>query len=308
MDAEAQMNMRMKHRGQDNLGPMPEPPSLDPKSIHFYCINLRHRTDRWTSFSSQPAVQDLRSNYTFEKFDAVVGSTLDIQADPRISMRTKRNIREKIRRDHEDLNTAGGVGCYLSHVEIWKRIANNPEPYGIIFEDDARIPPKFLSQLSKAFEDMTLLPEKPDIWTFSYSWNFYYTTKGRALPQDIPDNIRGPWILNTCPGGLTGYMLTKEGAKKLLETAFPIDMHVDLYICLCQEMKRVNCVAHRGVIVSVLSESAKSDIQLPSGCAICDVPTNLDQRGLTLVNIPIAMFAVIAMAGIAWLSRSGGRR
>jgi glycosyl transferase family 25 len=276
---------------------------LKQDSIHFYCINLRHRTDRWTAFSSQPVIQEIKSKYTFERFDAVVGSSLDVQNDPRVSMRTKRNIKEKIRRDHEDLNTAGGVGCYLSHVEIWKKIVNNSEPYAIIFEDDAAVPEDFLLNLESAMDELNLLPKMPDFWTFSYSWSFYYTTKGKALPHDIPDNIRGDWVLNTCPGGTGGYCITKEGAKKLLEAAFPIDMHVDFYICLCAEVKRISCVAHRKIIMGSLSEGTKSDIQLPSGCTICDVPTNLDGRGLTLVNIPIVMIALVAMAGLSWLSK-----
>ena len=106
---------------------------LGQSSIHFYCINLKHRTDRWTAFSQQPVIQEIRKQYTFERFDAVAGSTLDINNDTRISLRAKRNIKDKMRRDHEDLNTAGAFGCYLSHVEIWRKVVNNPEPYAIVF-------------------------------------------------------------------------------------------------------------------------------------------------------------------------------
>ena len=84
------------------------------ENIHFYCINLKNRTDRWNTFSSQPAVIEIKEKYKFERFDAYPGSTIDIKNDDRIALRTKRNIKEGSRRDHEDLNTAGGVGCYLS--------------------------------------------------------------------------------------------------------------------------------------------------------------------------------------------------
>lgn len=280
-----------------------ELPSLASNSIHFYCINLRHRTDRWDAFSAQPAIQEIRKRFTFERFDAVVGSTIDVQNDNRVSMRTKRNIKDSVRRDHEDLNTAGGIGCYLSHVEIWKRVLTNSEPYAIVFEDDAAVPADFLETFSACTQQMNLLPAMPDLWTFSRTWDFYYTTKGRALPQDLPENRRGSWILNTCPGGTGGYFITREGAKKLLEHAFPIDMHVDLYICLCSELKRARVVSHESLIVRALSESAKSDIQLPNRCLICDIPTNLSERGLTLVNVPIVMIALGAMGLIAWLGK-----
>jgi GR25 family glycosyltransferase involved in LPS biosynthesis len=275
---------------------------LSEKSIHFYCINLKYRTDRWNAFSQQPVIQDIKKNYVFERFDAIAGSTIDIPNDPRISMRTKRNIKELSRRDHEDLNTAGGVGCYLSHVEIWKKVVTNPEPYAIIFEDDASIPANFIDIFTTEFEKINLLPSTPDMWTFSYAWNFYYNVKGRALPHNQPENIRDNWILNSCPGGTGGYFITKEGAKKLLESAFPIDMHVDFYICLCTELKKIECVSNVKVILGSLSEAGKSDIQLLTGCQICNVPTNLNGRGLSLVNIPIVTIALLAIAAYSYVS------
>lgn len=267
-------------------------------NIHFYAINLRHRTDRWDAFTAQAAVQEIKKSHTLERFDAVPGSTIDIQEDTRISMRTKRNIKESIRRDHEDLNTAGGIGCYLSHVEIWKKIASNSDKYGIIFEDDTKLPVDFLERLQYCMKDLNLLPEMPDVWTFSYGWDFYYTTKGRKRPQDIIENRRGPWVYNTCPGGLNGYLLTKAGAEKLLKNAFPIDMHVDLYICLCVDINSIICVSHNEMIISVLAESAKSDIQLPSGCTICNIPTNYHQKGDVLVNLPVIVVSLAAIFGL----------
>ena len=280
---------------------MEEP--FNEKTVHFYCINLKYRTDRWNAFSEQPVIQNIRKNYVFERFDAIAGSTIDIPNDNRISMRTKRNIKDLSRRDHEDLNTAGGVGCYLSHVEIWKRVVTNPEPYAIVFEDDASIPPNFLEVFTDEFEKINLLPTKPDMWAFSYAWNFYYNVKGRTLPHNQPENIRNNWVLNSCPGGTGGYFITKEGAKKLLNDAFPIDMHVDFYICLCTELKKIECVSNRKVILGALSQAGKSDIQLPTGCEICNVPTNLNRRGLSLINLPIVTIALIAIAAYSFISQ-----
>jgi GR25 family glycosyltransferase involved in LPS biosynthesis len=223
-------------------------------------------------------------------------------------MRTKRNIKESLRRDHEDLNTAGGVGCYLSHVEVWRKIASNDEPFGIIFEDDTRLPDDFVPILKLCMRDFNLLPEMPDVWSFSYGWDFFYKTKGKDLPQDLPENHRGPWIYNTCPGGLNGYMLTKEGARKLLESAFPLDMHVDLYICMMVDLKRVLCVAHRELILNVLVESEKSDIQLPMGCTICDVPSNLHHKGIITLNIPLVVIGFSALAGLMLLQTRVSKR
>ena len=271
-------------------------------SIHFYVINLKQRTDRWKTFSEQRAIKKIMKSYPFERFDAIAGSTIDIPNDNRISMRTRRNIKESSRRDHEDLNTAGGIGCYLSHVEVWKKIVMNQEEYGIVFEDDTKLPDDFLAVLKSSMKDLNLLPEMPDVWTFSYGWDFFYKTKGKELPQNITENHRGPWIYNTCPGGLNGYLLTREGAKKLLENAFPIDMHVDLYICMNVDLKKILCVAHKDLILNLLVESEKSDIQLPMGCTICNVPNNLDQKGMVVVNLPMMIVTLGIVAGLMVLN------
>jgi len=275
---------------------------MEPK-IHFYCINLKHRTDRWNTFSNQPAVKEIKEKYSFERFDAISGSTIDVQHDTRVSLRTKRNIKESSRRGHEDLNTVGGIGCYLSHVELWKKIAEGSEPFAMIFEDDTHLPDNFLELFEYCFHDRTLLPEMPDVWTFSYGWNFYYENRGKTLPQDLKENHRGPWIFNTCPGGLNGYFITKEGAKKLVETAFPIDMHVDLYICLCTELKKVMCVAHKNLILNLLVESEKSDIQIPGACAMCDIPNNFQEKGIILVNLPILVVSIVGLMLLSYVSR-----
>ena len=277
------------------------------QKIHFYCINLKNRTDRWETFSKQQAVQDIKAKHHFDRFEAVSGSTVDVQNDSRISLRTKRNIKESARREHSDINTAGAIGCYLSHTDLWRKVADGSEPFAVIFEDDTKLPDDFLATFERCFYDKNLLPDMPDMWTFSYGWWFYYDAKGEKYPQDIPENIRGPWILNTCPGGLNGYFITKEGAKKLLDTAFPIDMHVDMYICMCAELRRVKCVAHKKLILSLLSESEKSDIQLQTECAICDLPSDYKDRGIITVNVRILLVAVICLYFLDRVTRSGRR-
>ena len=87
--------------------------------FQVYCINLKERPDRWDRFIQQPGVLRLKQMYDFERFEGINGKLLDIKNDSRVSLRTKRNILYQKRRDHEDLDTPGGVGCYLSHYSCW---------------------------------------------------------------------------------------------------------------------------------------------------------------------------------------------
>jgi GR25 family glycosyltransferase involved in LPS biosynthesis len=270
-------------------------------SIHIYCINLKHRGDRWERFSKQPELAALTSQYSFDRFEGVNGSALDMTKDERISLRTKRNIREHIRRDHEELDSAGGVGCYLSHTTVWKKFLERPEAFCIVFEDDAEIEPGFTVSLQHAMRDVTLLPQVPDLWFFSLPFT-YLNPKTKSV---------GPWTLNAC-GPFTGYMLSRRGAERLLETAFPIDMHVDMYSCLAGDLGRVLAVMHNGVSLTAFSmKENDTDIQVTDkACLICDVPTNFRSKGIIIVNIPLLIIGVAALMGMYYLGigKRGGRR
>jgi glycosyl transferase family 25 len=270
--------------------------------VNFYCINLKHKINRWEQFSSQPAYSDIKGKYPFERVDAVQGTAIEVMDDSRISERTRRNIIESQRRDHEDINTLGAVGCYLSHIGIWKRMVTNNIHNAVIFEDDTRLPSDFLEKFESALEEFKTLSVKADLWTFSYPWSFYYKVKSRPLPQDVPDNYRGDWLYNTTPGGLNGYFITQEGAKKLLQHALPIEMHVDIYICMSADLERITCVANKNVIVSVLSAGLiASDIQA-GGCTVCNIPNEYHREGYALINIQSSVIAAAVLVGVLFFA------
>lgn len=276
-------------------------------AIHVYCINLKHRTDRWNRFSKQPELQTLMRNYTFERFEGVNGSAIDIQNDERISLRTKRNIAEHIRRDHEELDSAGGVGCYLSHTTIWRTFLERPEPWAIVLEDDAILPEGFTEALQRAMKETTLLPRQPDVWFFSHPTHWYYDYKNKPMPQDVKGQVLGPWILNTC-APFTGYLISKRGAEQLLSTAFPLDMHVDLYTCLNGDLGRILTVCHKGIQLHQTEvRPGDTDIQVNRDCAICNVPTHYQRRGMVLLNLPLVAVAAGALVGLYLLGRGRGR-
>lgn len=278
--------------------------------IHIYCINLKHRTDRWERFSNQPELQELMKHYTFERFEAVNGSAIDVMKDDRISLRTKRNVKEHIRRDHEELDSAGGVGCYLSHTSVWKKFLERPDPYAMILEDDAVIYNGFLEDFQNALKDVTLLPQVPDVWFFNVPTQWYYEYKGKPHPTTVKEQNLGPWITNTC-SPFTGYLISKRGAEKLLETAFPLDMHIDLYTCLAGDLNRIFTVAHRNIVIKdYLLKAIDSDIRGEDGntCMICTVPTNYEKRGIVVLNVPILLVGLGAVVALLYISQGRGRR
>ena len=247
----------------------------------------------------------MKQSYEVERFEAINGSAIDVKRDERISLRTKRNIKEHIRRDHEELDSAGGVGCYLSHTTVWKKFLERSEPYAIILEDDAVIESGFTKSLQLAMRDTTLLPDMPDVWFFLPPHEWYYDYKGKPYPPSTKEHVLGPWVTNVC-SAFTGYMISRRGAEKLLESAFPIDMHVDLYTCLNGELSRIMNVYHKNVNVSVYAlQLVDSDIQAEPGtsCEVCDVPTRYSRKGIIIVNLPMVVMGLAIMGGLWYLSR-----
>jgi len=270
-----------------------------PSDVKMYCINLKHRSDRWKRFQIQPGFRKLKETYSFEKFNGVVGNDLDIENDHRISNRTKRNIRDTLRRDHEDLNTKGGVGCYLSHYSVWKQfLEKDSEKYCLIFEDDTIVPAQFPAAFEIYFKEFKQR-NIADIW-FLYNPNTYYTLpKGGDTTLDKKQKD-GFWIKDVC-SGFPCYLISKTAAKILVDNAFPIEMHVDMYTCLLNDMKKIRTTFHTQIYVSLFNVSADdTDIHATSECKICDVQNNFYDKGYIMINMPHLYFGAAALLGL-WL-------
>ena len=276
------------------------------KDLHIYCINLKYRKDRWIKFNAQTEVQLLQSLYSFERFDAVVGKKIDIENDARISMRTRRNILDRTRRDHEELDTPGGVGCYLSHTTVWKQFLDRKEEYAMIFEDDAILSVNFVHMFQSAVKDIDLLPQKPDIWYFSGPTRWYYESKGRPLPHTVAKNNIGPWVTPYC-STFTGYVINKHGARQLLEAAFPIDMHVDLYSCLVGDMGKLFSVHHKNISIGQ-DMMLRTDIQTEKSCKICDIPTSGLSTSTIVLPLPVLLVGVTIVGVLLFIREFSGKK
>jgi|LauGreDrversion4_2_1035121.scaffolds.fasta_scaffold128519_2 GR25 family glycosyltransferase involved in LPS biosynthesis len=273
-------------------------------TIPIYCINLDSRKDRWARFISQPAIRELQTvsadKYQFQRFSAVYGKEIDIQNDKRISVRTKRNILFQKRRSHEDMDSAGAVGCYLSHAKIWEQFLNTNAPYCIVLEDDAVIPDDFLIHIEMGLESLEQ-NKVPDaaLWNLSIP-------HGNVLRTSIDHDdvlFMDGWASDiVCP--TTGYVLFRDGAKKLLETAFPMDGHVDMYIWRCTQIGMFHTAHYKNLMLSQVAVKLKDSNIQGKVCEICDLPTKYTDKNLSIFQRSGAsayMTGVILVAGMAAL-------
>ena len=101
--------------------------------FNSYVINLKKNTDRLDSFMNEYNKSDLKS-ISLDVYPAIVGKDIELinYVTPAAYKQILTTEVLKNRRFHYEL-TRGAVGCYLSHLNIWKKIAESDKKFGLIF-------------------------------------------------------------------------------------------------------------------------------------------------------------------------------
>jgi glycosyl transferase family 25 len=156
-----------------------------------YLINLEKNTDRLKTFTTYYSNSDLNSE-TFNKVKAIYGKYIDYSSF--ISPKVELNM------------TPGMVGCFLSHLEVYKKIINGDKPYALIFEDDARM----IRNIQKSVIEIIpqFFPSDWDIILLGYDISNPVHHEIVKYPNYI--KLHGFY-------GTHAYLITKSGAEKLLE-------------------------------------------------------------------------------------------
>lgn len=174
-----------------------------------YVINLRDNIGRLSRVSSILNSQ----NIPFSRIEAVNGWELSPAEIGRV-YDASRNARDGF----QPLIPAE-IGCYLSHIDAWRRIAEGDAPGGFVFEDDFAATPDLAAVMQAISVDGT------------HDWDM---VKLFTLEPHVPlagarvlrpgTRIGIPFRVPTC---LIGYGLTKAGATQLCARAVPFCRPVD---------------------------------------------------------------------------------
>ena len=181
-------------------------------------INLESRKDRLESFKTNNKDKIIGAQLC----TAVDGSQLTHASLKEMGFDTDKDWRDPIL--HRVL-TRGEIGCFLSHYKIWQMVSEGTEPVAI-FEDDVQCF-KPVSEVEHLLGDHELL----------YLVHSEQKKDGAVvLNQDL--------VKPCFPYWLAAYILTPEGARKLIET----DIHKNIIPCdeyVPRMLDRVDAVALR---------------------------------------------------------------
>ncbi|GAA0309529.1 glycosyltransferase family 25 protein [Rhodovulum strictum] len=174
-----------------------------------HVINLAENTARLAAVSRVFGTQGV----AFQRIEAVNGWKLspDEIAGVYDARRNARDGRQPL--------VPAEIGCYLSHINAWRCIAEGPAPGGFVFEDDFDATP----DLARVMEALSV--DEVGDWDMVKLFTLDPTVSlggGRELVHGFRIGI--PYRVPTC---LIGYGLTKAAAAGLAARALPFFRPVD---------------------------------------------------------------------------------
>lgn len=205
-------------------------------------INLERNPDRWKYVSDM-----LRRNEfeNVEKLEAVNGKNLPMMQVREITDSKSYESLFRHRTKHEDLGSVGAVGCYLSHMNAWKKCVASEKPL-IVVEDDVML---------RHLVDNVDIPDDADVVLLGYL----------VLRESHPKE-RGVVPYNKFFFGSHFYYITPKGAQKLLDNAYPIQAQLDTYMSRQAKKQNVNMYIH---VPNMAIQNPRFVTDIQTHCAEC---------------------------------------
>jgi GR25 family glycosyltransferase involved in LPS biosynthesis len=173
-------------------------------------INLPRRSDRWEALSRRMSALGLTK---LIKAPAVEGSRL---SDGQIGalLRGSSHGIDEAPRSHLTL-TRPAIGCFLSHLAIWRWMITNNLPRVLIFEDDAAPAPHFDPARFR-----TVLASIPQDAGMVFL--------GRIIMNGLADRPVGSVFARIYYfNGTFAYLITPAGCRALIRYLLPPHWHID---------------------------------------------------------------------------------
>lgn len=255
-------------------------------------INLDRRKDRWNDFSKQTTLKEFKN---IKRFSAVDGSKLNILTDTRVSPHTRQNIARKYRRSDYEINTPGAIGASLSHIGCWKQFLESEAKHLVVFEDDTLVNDKYMKIIDSLIPK---LPSEWDMWLLgTHAWAF------NGVP--LTKNGNGWWKVKQFTGA-HAYILSRKGAEILLKEPFPIETHIEYYICASAQLNGLKIIKHSQLRMMYSMELTQSDdsdtFDSFKSCPVCMIPDSFLSTGLYMSSQTIerAIISITALSIILY--------
>jgi GR25 family glycosyltransferase involved in LPS biosynthesis len=180
-------------------------------------INLDRNKDRWRRMESQ--LKRLKGTVPIKRFSGIDGRKLESLPEIQlVHSNALLSARRGFRISHDEHNY-GSIGCYFSHLGVWKMIVKSGDPFGVVFEDDISVPADFHEKL------VDVVQNAPKNWEMIQIGPYQLLEEPRKLKQRGKHLfINAKWIL------FNAYIMKASCCKKLIEKALPVEFQVDWWV------------------------------------------------------------------------------
>lgn len=185
-----------------------------------FCINLDRSPERWNFMVNQ---KNKLGQTKLERISGVDGYILDKDELMDIQIITS---------ECYHLCSPGMIGCWLSHLKIWKKVVDEDIPYAVILEDDAIIPNNYSEKINRLINfvpenaDIVLLGclmgcrDDPNLNLMEKMITMFYKPRDYSV---VNQEIIVPQMFT----GTFAYLITNRGAKKCLKELGKVSYHID---------------------------------------------------------------------------------
>ena len=169
-------------------------------------INLDTRKDRWARL--EPILK--RTTSEWQRYEATKPKEEHIWSS--LSRKTRAEFKSE-RKTHPGVHSIGAVGCYLSHLAVWKEFLASDKQFLAVLEDD--IDAITDAQINNGIQ----LLKSSDIVLLGY-----------VRKPELDNGLVKPWPNGPGFTASHAYMLNRKAAKLLVQHALPIEMQLDFYL------------------------------------------------------------------------------
>jgi GR25 family glycosyltransferase involved in LPS biosynthesis len=173
----------------------------------IFIINLDKDYERYENGIMQLAKYNITD---YERFPGIDGSKL--------TEKERKNLCTDI---GNIIASKSMIGCGISHINLWKKIVNDGIDKALIFEDDFILKDNFINKFNNAFKHS---PESYDI--IFLTDNFIHNKNIKFM--DINNYFYKQMFISQA----LAYVITIQGAKKILNHINKITHHIDIELCL----------------------------------------------------------------------------
>jgi glycosyl transferase family 25 len=170
-------------------------------SYESYVINLKRRPDRLKIFMKQCPIKNVIVEYAFDGLHPKNENQEDVA-----NMEKFKNFRP------------GEIGCFISHIRLYKKLVNSNLDYIIIFEDDAIFCDMFKKKFIKCLSEIKNNIDGILYFGGRFNSNFmmpheYFIEYSSSILKHKFTKSEYSWSVRTTHG----YIIFKKTAKLLLD-------------------------------------------------------------------------------------------